>query len=105
MSTASGQGSAAARTALAWERSGLSLAATGAVVARGVPGSGVANRPVVGTAVALLGLSVWVVTALSERRRRRATFRPVATPGDLALLSVATVVVGVVLFVVAAWPG
>jgi uncharacterized membrane protein YidH (DUF202 family) len=104
VSTAADQGSAAARTALAWERSGLSLAATGAVVARGVPGSGVTNRPVVGTAVALLGLSVWVVTALSEHRRRRATSRPVATPGDLALLSVATVVVGVVLFVLAAWP-
>ena len=97
-------GSAAARTALAWERSGLSLAATGAVVARGIPGSGVANRPLVGTAVAVLGLSVWLVTALSERRRRRAAIRPIATPADLALLSVATVVVGAVLFVLAAWP-
>jgi hypothetical protein len=48
---------------------------------------------------------VWAVTALSERRRRRATHRPVATPGDLALLSGASVVVGLVLFVLAAWPG
>ena len=104
MSRTGDPSSAAARTALAWERSGLSLAATGAVVARGVPGSGVANRPLLGAAVALLGLSVWVVTALSERRRRRAAFRPVATTGDLALLSGATVVVGVVLFVLAAWP-
>jgi uncharacterized membrane protein YidH (DUF202 family) len=105
VSTAGDPGSAAGRTALAWERSGLSLAATGAVVARGLPGSGVANRPVVGTAVAVLGLSVWVVTALAERRRRRATHRPIATPGDLVLLSGATVVVGLVLFVLAAWPG
>jgi hypothetical protein len=59
----------------------------------------------VGTAVAVLGLSVWVVTALAERRRRRATHRPIATPGDLVLLSGATVVVGLVLFVLAAWPG
>jgi len=70
---------AAARTALAWERSGLSLAATGGVVARGVPGSGVASRPLLGTAVAVLGLSVWVLTALAEHRRRRAVRRPVAT--------------------------
>ena len=95
---------AAARTALAWERSGLSLAATGAVVARGVPGSGVNHRPLLGAAVALLGLAVWAVTALSERRRRRTLDRPVATVGDLALLSGATVVVVVVLFVLAAWP-
>ena len=42
-----GRGDAADRTALAWQRSGLALAATGAVVARGVPTSGVGNRPVI----------------------------------------------------------
>ena len=104
MSTAADPSSAAARTALAWERSGLSLAATGAVVAKGVPGSGVVDRPVVGAIVALLGLSVWVVTAVGERRRRRHARRPVATVGDLALLSGASVVVGTVLLVLAAWP-
>lgn len=95
---------AAARTALAWERSGLALAATGAVVARGLPGSDVGERPVVGLVVTMLGLSVWVVTALAERRRRRHAHRPVATVADLALLSGATVVVGVVLLVLTAWP-
>ena len=96
---------AAARTALAWERSGLSLAATGGVVAQGIPGSGVSERPVLGSAVAALGLAVWVLTALAERRRRREVHRPVATTADLALLSGTTVVVGVVLLALAAWPG
>jgi uncharacterized membrane protein YidH (DUF202 family) len=99
-----GAGDAAARTALAWQRSGLALAATGAVVARGVPDSGVGNRPVVGALVAVLGLSVWLVTSVTERRRQEAPRRPVATVPDLAPLAGATVVVGVVLFVLAAWP-
>ena len=95
---------AAARTALAWQRSGLALAATGAAVARGVPGSGVGNRPVLGALVAVLGLSVWLVTSMTERRRAAATHRPTATLGDLLPLAAATVVVGVLLFVLAAWP-
>ena len=95
---------AAARTALAWQRSGLALAATGAVVARGVPGSGVGNRPVLGALVAVLGLSVWLVTSVTERRRAAATHRPTATVADLAPLAVATVVVGAVLLVLVLWP-
>ena len=99
-----GSGGAADRTALAWQRSGLSLAATGAVVARGLPGSTVADRPGLGAAVAVLGVVVWLVAAASERRRRRATVRPVATVADLAPLAGATTVVGVALLVLAAWP-
>ena len=95
---------AAVRTALAWQRSGLALAATGAVVARGVPGSGVGHRPAIGAFVAVLGLSVWFVTSVTERRRRRASRRPTATVTDLAPLAVATTVVGVVLVVLAGWP-
>jgi uncharacterized membrane protein YidH (DUF202 family) len=95
---------AAARTALAWQRSGLALAATGAVVARGVPGSGVGNRPALGALVALLGLSVWLVTSVTERHRAAATHRPTATVADLVPLAAATVVIGVVLLVLAAWP-
>jgi uncharacterized membrane protein YidH (DUF202 family) len=95
---------AAARTALAWQRSGLALAATGAAVARGVPGSGVGNRPVPGAVVTILGLSVWLVTSVAERRRQEQAERPVATVADLGVLAGATVVVGVILFVVAAWP-
>jgi aspartate/methionine/tyrosine aminotransferase len=79
-------------------------AATGAAVARGVPGSGVGDRPLVGAVVAILGLSVWLVTSLTERRRAAAAERPVATVGQLALPAGATVVVGVLLFVLAAWP-
>ena len=94
----------AARTALAWQRSGLALAATGAIVARGVPTSGVGNRPVLGALVAVLGISVWFVTSVTERRRQKAARRPVATVTDLAPLAVATAAVGVVLFVLAAWP-
>ena len=100
----SGSGDAAARTALAWQRSGLALAATGAVVARGVPTSGVGNRPVLGALVAVLGLSVWLVTSVTERRRQEARRRPVATVTDLAPLALATATVGVVLLVLAAWP-
>ena len=99
-----GRGDAAARTALAWQRSGLALAATGAIVARGVPTSGVGNRPVIGTLVAVLGLSVWLVTSVIERRRQTAARRPVATLAELAPLAGATVVVGIALFVLAAWP-
>ena len=95
---------AATRTALAWQRSGLALAATGAVVARGVPTSGVGDQPVLGALVAVLGLSVWLVTSVTERRRREAARRPTATLADLAPLAVATTAVGVVLFVLAAWP-
>ena len=95
---------AAARTALAWQRSGLALAATGAVVARGVPGSGVGDRPVLGAFVAVLGLSVWLVTSVTERRRREAPRRPAASVADLAPLALATTVVGVVLLALAAWP-
>ncbi len=99
-----GRGDAADRTALAWQRSGLALAATGAVVARGVPTSGVGNRPVIGALVAVLGLSVWLVTSVAERRRQAPTHRPVASVADLAPLAVATAAVGTVLFVLAAWP-
>jgi uncharacterized membrane protein YidH (DUF202 family) len=95
---------AAARTALAWQRSGLALAATGAVVARGVPGSGVGDRPLLGASVAALGLSVWLVTSVTERRRSEAPSRPTATLADLAPLAGATTAVGVVLLVLAAWP-
>ncbi len=95
---------AAARTALAWQRSGLALAATGAVVAKGVPGSGVGDRPILGAVVAALGLSVWLVTSVTERRRSAAPRRPAATGTDLAPLAAATTAVGVVLLVLAAWP-
>jgi uncharacterized membrane protein YidH (DUF202 family) len=97
-------GDAGARTALAWQRSGLALAATGAAVARGVPGSGVGDRPLVGAVVTILGLSVWLVTSVTERRRSSAPERPVATVAQLAVPAGATVVVGVLLFVLAAWP-
>ena len=96
---------AAARTALAWQRSGLALAATGAAVARGVPGSGVGNRPALGALVVVLGFSVWLVTSVTERRRAAATSRPVATVADVAPLAVATVAVGLILLVIAAWRG
>jgi uncharacterized membrane protein YidH (DUF202 family) len=97
-------GTAAERTALAWQRSGLALAATGAAVARGVPGSTVSDRPLLGTGVAVLGLLVWMAAALTERRRARRPVRPVATIGDLAPLAGATAVVGVVLLVLGALP-
>ncbi len=99
-----GRRDAAARTALAWQRSGLALAATGAVVARGVPTSGVGHRPVLGALVAVLGLSVWLVTSVTQRRRQEAARRPTATVADVAPLAVTTAAVGVVLFVLAAWP-
>jgi hypothetical protein len=47
---------------------------------------------------------VWLVTSVTERRRRAAARRPTATVADLAPLAVATTAVGVVLFVLAAWP-
>jgi uncharacterized membrane protein YidH (DUF202 family) len=98
------RGLAAERTALAWQRNGLSLAAAGAAVTRGIPGSGVADRPVVGVVVVALGLVAWAVTLLSERRRSRTTPRPVARPSDLLPIAAATTLVGAVLLVLVAWP-
>ena len=100
----SDRGLASERTALAWQRSGLALAATGAAVARGIPGSGVADRPVLGAVVVAVGLAAWIVTAAAERRRRRPAVRPTAEVADLATVAGMTVLVGVTLLVVAAWP-
>src|SRR5207249_8719407 len=77
---------AAERTALAWQRSGLSLAAVGAVIAKGVPGSAVRDRPLVGAIAVALGLVLMAVAGVFEHRRRRQPVRPIATWVDLATL-------------------
>jgi uncharacterized membrane protein YidH (DUF202 family) len=99
------RGLAAERTALAWQRNGLSLAASGAAVTRGIPDSGVTDRPAVGVVVVAIGLLAWTVATLSERHRSRTSPRPVARAADLLPIAASTTLVGVVLLVLVAWPG
>ena len=90
--------SAAERTRLAWQRSGLSLAGCGLVIARGVPiKGGVKGKPALGLAVLVLGLAAWAIGLRQERRRakRIGTARDVAALSDLAPIAIGTFLVGV----------
>ena len=91
-------GLAAHRTALAWRRTGLSLALCGAAVARGVEheATGVAGRPGAGLAVLALGVGLWLLANRSASRRAGAMGRerPAASRADLCPVSVATAVAG-----------
>ena len=100
------RGLASERTSLAWQRSGLSLAATGAVVAKGLPGRTVHDHPLLGAVVAGLGLMLWIIVASSVRRRgadgpRRAAVRS----GQLAMISASLTVIGLTLFAMVAIAG
>ena len=90
-------GLAAHRTALAWRRSGLSLVACGAGVARGVDFAGVRARPLAGVAVLALGVALWLLANRGAARRARAmgTDRPTASYADLWPMSLATALAGV----------
>ncbi len=94
-------GLAAERTDLAWNRSGLSLLACGAVVARGITvGEPVAGRAAAGTAILVLGGIVWALGWWQARRRsRQGQARRVASPRDLLPVALGTAAVGFVAFV------
>jgi uncharacterized membrane protein YidH (DUF202 family) len=89
-------GLAAERTTLAWRRSGLSVVAVGAAIARGVPTvDRVPPRPLVGLLVVVLGGLAFAVSArqAAVRARRAGTARPTAQRHELAPVTVATTLV------------
>ena len=91
-------GLAAVRTTLAWERTGLSLFACGAAIARDIPVlDGVKGQPVIGACVLALGAIVSLTSIRQAKRRARhlGTSRPAATLPDLAPFTIAIVIVGV----------
>ena len=93
-------GLAAERTDLAWNRSGLSLLACGAAVARGFTvGDPTAGRIGVGTAILVLGAFTWSLGAWQARRRAGAGLaRIVARPRDLLPVAAGTAAVGIAAF-------
>ena len=89
-------GLAAERTALAWRRNGVSLAAAGLAIVKGIPvGRGVRGRPLLGLLVLLLGLLTFAVGARQANRRARhaGLGRPAAELDDLWPVAVATLLV------------
>ena len=95
---APGGSAAVERTRLAWQRSGLSLAGAGLVIARGVPVSGgVTGRPAVGVLVLVLGLLAWGIGLRQERVRakRIGTPREAAMLSDLLPVAIGTFLIGI----------
>lgn len=93
-------GLAAERTDLAWNRSGLSLLACGAAVARGVTvGDPVPARVGIGVTILVLGGITWALGGWQARRRSRPGLaRPVATRADLLPVAAGTAGVGLAAF-------
>jgi uncharacterized membrane protein YidH (DUF202 family) len=94
---------AAARTSLAWRRSGLSLVACGFVIARGFGRLDVTSRPLVGMVVVAIGAGLWAMANVESRRRARAVqgSNPAATRRELAVFAGATALAGVITFILA----
>lgn len=89
-------GLAAERTTLAWRRSGLSVVAVGAAIARGVPNvDSVPARPLIGLLVVALGGLAFAVSArqAAVRARRTDAARPTAQRHELAPVTAATTLV------------
>lgn len=95
-------GLAGERTTLAWRRTGLSVAAAGIAIARGVPVvQGVPGRPVVGLVVLVLaGLLFLVSHRQAARRSSGPVGRQPASLGDLAPVAVGTTLVAAAAFLV-----
>jgi uncharacterized membrane protein YidH (DUF202 family) len=94
-------GLASERTDLAWNRSGLSLLACGAAVARGLTiGEPVPARTAVGVTILVLGGLTWALGGWQARRRAGAgAARHTARPADLLPVAIGTAGVGVAAFV------
>jgi uncharacterized membrane protein YidH (DUF202 family) len=94
-------GLASERTDLAWSRSGLSLLACGAVLARGLASPPLtASDLAIGICIVGLGAFVSALGVWRARRSRRFARRP-ATASDLLPVSVGVAVVGIAAFVIA----
>jgi uncharacterized membrane protein YidH (DUF202 family) len=86
------RGLAAARTTLAWRRSGISVVAIGLAIARGVPTvDGVPSRPWLGLVVGALGGICFAAGSIEARRRagHTGTDRPTAGLTDLLPVTLA----------------
>jgi uncharacterized membrane protein YidH (DUF202 family) len=90
-------GLAAERTTLAWRRNGVSIAAAGLAVARGLPvgDDALRSRPALGLGIVALGVVMFAVGARQAARRARhvGLGRPTAELADLWPVSVATALV------------
>lgn len=98
------RGLAAERTTLAWRRNGVSIAAAGVAIAKGIPvRSGLDARPALGLAVMALGVLTFAVGARQAARRARhaGLGRPMVELADLWPVSVATVLVALAAAVMA----
>jgi uncharacterized membrane protein YidH (DUF202 family) len=96
-------GLAAERTDLAWNRSGLSLLACGAVVIRGIARPPLtAGRVAVGLVILALGAFTWALGSWRVHRSRTRGART-ATPADLLPISLGVALVGIAAFVVGAF--
>jgi uncharacterized membrane protein YidH (DUF202 family) len=90
-------GMAAERTDLAWSRSGVALGACGVIVLKGLPTiTGSPSKPIIGTAMLVLGAVTWALGRWSAQRRRPQPGRPrpAATWRDLAPAAYGTAAVG-----------
>jgi uncharacterized membrane protein YidH (DUF202 family) len=97
----------AARTTLAWRRSGISVIAVGLAIARGVPTvDGVPSRPALGVLIVAFGGLCLAASSVEARRRARhaGTDRPTAGLADLLPVTLAAVctAIGAVAVVLAA---
>jgi uncharacterized membrane protein YidH (DUF202 family) len=87
---------ASERTVLAWERSGLSFIVTGFAMVRGVQGL-IPSRPLAGSIVLALGLTVWGLFTWTASRRGTESLAALPRPArviDMAPLAAGTVVIG-----------
>lgn len=88
-------GLAAERTDLAWDRSGLSLIACGAVVIRGLANTPVARGHLaVGACIVALGVVAWGLGSW-RLARVRARGQRLTTAGDLLPVSLGVAAIGV----------
>ncbi len=96
-------GLAAERTDLAWNRSGLSLLACGAVIMRGIARPPLTTGDVaVGASVLALGAVTWALGSWRVHRSRARGSRR-TTAADLLPIALGVAAVGVAAFVLAAF--
>ena len=102
-------GLAAERTTLAWQRTGISILAAGLAEIRGLPNRPeLTGRPLVGVAIAGLGLLSFLVSSRQANRRARTvsgTTRRTVTRADLLPLAASTTLVALGALVLAALKG
>jgi uncharacterized membrane protein YidH (DUF202 family) len=94
-------GLASERTALSWQRTGLSLVVAGIAIVKGIPTrAGVPGRAFLGEIVLVLGSALLLISGgAAHRRAQHAAARPAAELPDLAPMALATALVAAAAFV------